>query len=311
MYQVQDFGRIKMIPGDKGGRFPYCNTLLIDDTRKAIIDPGAGLKKLQQVNQAFNIDSVFNTHVHFDHIVYNHVFDQAEILTHELEAIYFRDRREFIKATGALEALGEDWFADWSEKIKHPDTPQTRYAPTYRHEWHLSLARLDGTYKWGDVIDFGHTSMEVIPAPGHTPGFSVMLFPDEGIVYCTDIDLTNFGPWCADSDQFIETAYRIGGLDADVFITGHESGVVTKSEFNSRLDKYLSVICKREDLLHKALEKPMTFIEIVKMGLFYGTRISEDVFIYSWEWSICKEHLRRLVNQGLVVCEQGKYYRRA
>lgn len=75
MDRSKDFGRIKVISGDNGGRFPYCNTLFIDDSIQTIIDPGAGLLKLQEINQSKSIDLVLNTHVHFDHIVYNYVFD--------------------------------------------------------------------------------------------------------------------------------------------------------------------------------------------------------------------------------------------
>jgi hydroxyacylglutathione hydrolase len=305
----KDFGRIKVISGDNGGRFPYCNTLYIDDAVQTIIDPGAGLHQLQEINQRKSIDLVLNTHVHFDHIVYNYVFDQARIMVNELEAIYFRDPREFVRASAVAEALGEEWINIWPERIRQPNGPQSPYTPFFRHDWHLSLARLDGTYRWGEVFDLGHTKMEVIAAPGHSPGFSVMYFPQEGIVYCGDIDLTSFGPLCQDSDQFIESAHRVANLDADIFITSHESGVVSKSEFVSRLDKYLDVLVIRDQKLLDNLVAPITFEEIVKMGIFYGPRIFKDQFLYCWEWAMAKEHLRRLIKQGLVVSENGKCMR--
>lgn len=309
MNKLKDFGYIKMIPGGNGGRFPYCNTLFIDDSVQAIIDPGAGLHKLQEINRQNHIDMVLNTHVHFDHIVYNYVFNQAKIMVNEPESIYFIDRREFVKELGAVEALGEAWINKWLERIAMPDGPQTPYTPGYRHEWHLSLARLDGTYQWGDVLDFGHTKMEVIAAPGHSPGFSVMYFPQEGIVYCTDIDLTSFGPWCHDSEKFIESAYRVANLDADIFITGHESGIVSKADFNARLDQYLDILLIKDKMLLNKMMKPVNFEEIVRMSIFYGPKIFEDEFMYSWEWSMDKMHLQRLIKQGLVVFENGKYLR--
>lgn len=309
MYSNTDFGRIKVIAGENGGRFPYCNTLLIDDTIKAIIDPGAGLHKLQEINRSRHVDAVFNTHVHFDHIVYNYLFDQAAINVNELEAIYFKDPGEFVKATGVAEALGEEWISEWQERIRQPDSQQSLYTPAYRHEWQLSLARLDGTYRWGDTIDFGHTKMEVISAPGHSPGFSVMYFPQEGIVYSGDIDLTSFGPWCHDSEQFVNSANQVADLEADIFITSHESGIVSKSEFTARLGKYLDVLDIRDSKLLKALERPSGFEEIVRMGTFYGPKIFKDQFMYCWEWAMTKEHLQRLIKQGRVVNEKGKYTR--
>lgn len=307
MDKPNNFGRIKVIYGDKGGRFPYCNTILIDDSVQAIIDPGAGLDKLQQINRQNQIQMVFNTHVHFDHIVYNYVFDQAKILVNELEAIYLKDRREFVRASGAIESLGEGWIDKWLEMIARPDAPQSPYTPVYRHEWHLSLGRLDDTYQWGDVFDFGHTKMEVISAPGHSPGFSVMYFPEEGIVYCADIDLTSFGPWCEDSEQFIASAHKVAKLDADTFITGHEVGSVSKAEFNARLEQYLDVLIRRDQRMLEKMVQPLAFEEIVPMGIFYGPRIFADEFMYNWEWNMDKHHLQRLIKQELVVLKNGKY----
>ncbi|NLV21920.1 MAG: MBL fold metallo-hydrolase [Syntrophomonadaceae bacterium] len=302
-----DFGNIKVIPGQNGGRFPFCNTILIDDSIPAVIDPGAGLQQLQAVNQQKDIEIVINSHVHFDHICYNYVFDHSKIMVNEREAIYFQDRRKFIADSGVYEALGEEWANLWLQRIQEPDGPQTSYTPAYRHEWHLSLARLDETYCWGDVIDFGHSKMEIIPAPGHSPGFSVMYFPQEGIVYCSDIDLTKFGPWCQNSAQYIESARRVARLDADTFITGHESGIVSKDEFISRLDQYLDVIFIRDKMLLANLGSAVTFEELVRKGTFYGPKIFKDEFVYCWEWSMTKEHLQRLISQGLAAVENGKY----
>ncbi|MGE5423334.1 MAG: MBL fold metallo-hydrolase [Ignavibacteriales bacterium] len=304
-----DLGHIKMIPGEKGGRFPFCNSLFIDDSIQVIIDPGAGLERLQRINREYHIEYVFNTHVHFDHIAFNHVFDEAKILVNKQESLFFNDRREFLKATGVQEILGEEWVTDWLERIKQPDSPQSLITPAYRHEWHLSLARLDGTYMWGESFDFGHTKMKVVAAPGHSPGFSVMFFPEEGIVYCGDIDLTKFGPWCQDSWKFIESARRVAEIDADLFITGHERGILTRTEFTSGLDEYLAILTKRDHHLLKHLKQPLLFSEIANMGLFYGPRIFEDKWLYCWEWTMLKEHLKRLIDQDLVLLADGKYRR--
>ena len=309
MDTLKDFGNIKLVYGEKGGRFPYCNTIFIDDSVQAIIDPGAGLYRLQEINRQNQIQMVFNTHVHFDHIAYNYVFDRAKIMVNELEAIYMKDPREFVRASGTVEALGEEWVEQWLERIARPDSPQSPYTPAYRHEWHLSMGRMDETYRWGDVFDFGHTRMEVIAAPGHTAGFSVMYFPEQGIVYCSDIDLTAFGPLCEDSEQFITSAREVARLDADTFITGHETGYVSGTEFNARLDQYLDVLRLRDKRLLKKLVQPLAFEEIVKMGVFYGPRISEDEFMYIWEWNMDKQHLQRLITQDLVALEKGKYTR--
>ena len=305
---IQDLGHIKVILGENGGRFPFCNSILIDDSVQAVIDPGAGLQQLRAINENNNIEIVFNTHVHFDHIVFNYVFDQSRIMVNEKESIYFTDRRKFIEDFGANQVWGDEWVSQWLEQTRRPEGLNSKTL-AHRHEWYLSMARLDGTYRWGDVFDFGQVRMEVIPAPGHSPGFNVMYFPLQGVVYCSDIDLTAFGPWGEDYDQFIASARRIAQLDADTFVTGHESGIVSKNDFITRLDQYLEGIDRRDKVLLGKLSRPKTQDEIIKDGTFYGPRIFKDEFVYCWEWYIVRQHLQRLLKQGLVKIENGHYVR--
>ncbi len=305
----KDLGHIKVILGENGGRFPFCNSILIDDSIKTVIDPGAGLQPLRAINESKDIEFVFNTHVHFDHIVFNYVFDHSRIMVNEQESIYFKDRRKFIEDFGANQVWGDEWVSQWLEKTTQPEGLHSKTI-TYRHEWYLSMARLDGTYSWGDVFDFGQVRMEVIPAPGHSSGFNVMYFPLQGVVYCSDIDLTTFGPWGEDYDQFVASARRIAQLDADTFVTGHESGIVSKNEFISRLDQYLEGINRRDQILLGKLSRPKTLNEIIKEGTFYGYRIFKDDFVYCWEWYMVRQHLQRLLKQGMVTFENGSYVRR-
>ena len=308
MDRQKDLGRIKVILGENGGRFPFCNSILIDDSVQAMIDPGAGLQQLRAINDSQDIEIVFNTHVHFDHIVFNYVFDHSRIMVNEPESIYFRDRRKFIEDFGTSQVWGDAWIDQWLERTAQPQGLQSKTI-AYRHEWCLSMARLDETYRWGDVFDFGRVRMEVIPAPGHSQGFNVMYFPLQGIVYCSDIDLTAFGPWGEDYDQFVESARRVAQLDADTFVTGHESGIVSKNEFISRLDQYLEVIEQRDKILLKKLIQPMTLDELIKEGTFYGPRVFKDEFVYCWEWYMVRQHLQRLLKQGLVTKKNGNYIR--
>ena len=78
--EYNQFGKIQVITGQNKGRFPFCNSLLITDSVKVIIDPGAGLAVMTQIRNEATIDLVINTHFHFDHIAYNHLFDQSKIL---------------------------------------------------------------------------------------------------------------------------------------------------------------------------------------------------------------------------------------
>ncbi|MFZ5648310.1 MAG: MBL fold metallo-hydrolase [Bacillota bacterium] len=307
-------GKIKVVPGDKGGRFPFCNTLYIDDEIKVIVDPGAGPDILLEIKNRSGVDLVLNTHCHFDHIAYNYIFNDAKIYLNENEGICFQNREEIPRRIGMIEVYGEDYTREWLERISKKDSPQSPYSPQNRHEWWLSTARLDGTFRWGEVFDLGKTKMEIIGSPGHSAGFSCLYFPDWGVVYTGDIDLTGFGPFygCTDSDidLFIDSARKVARLDADIFITGHEVGVVTRREFLSLLEKYLEIIGEREQKILAALAVPLSLKEITGQGLIYGSpKFLVDQWVWVWEEMMVKHHLKRMLDRGVISFDEGKYVR--
>jgi hydroxyacylglutathione hydrolase len=307
--ELMEFGKIKVIQGQNNGRFPFCNSLLINDGVKVIIDPGAGLDLMQQIREGMNIDLVINTHFHFDHIAYNYLFDHSRIFINDQEGECYRNRREILKRLGMTDYYGDAWTQGWLDRISRPDSVQSPYTPQNRHEWWLSTARLDGTYQWGDVMDFGTTRMEVIGTPGHSEGFCCLYFPSEGIVYTGDIDLTSFGPWCfgADSnmDQFIKSAEIIANLDVETYITGHEAGIVNRGDFRRALKKYIEVIEKREARILAAIAEPISLNDLCAMGLIYGKKFLVDEWVRAWDALTVRKHLDRLSARGIITCADG------
>jgi len=90
----------------------------------------------------------------------------------------------------------------------------------------------------------------MVHSPSHTAGVYCPYFPDEGLVYTGDIDLTRFGPWYfgadGDIDGFIRSSRVLLDLDARWYLTGHEAGLLGRAEFAERLDSYLQVIATRD-----------------------------------------------------------------
>ncbi len=307
----RSFGPITVIPGNDGSRFPFCTTLFIDDHVKAVIDPGAGMQPLRPLCEKASIELVLNTHYHFDHIAFNYLFDTARILINEREAECFRNRRRIGALLGMTEVYGGQWVDAWLERIACPDAAQSPYSPQNNHKWWLSTMRLGGTYRGGDVMDFGTVAMHVIDAPGHSAGFCCFAFPDYGVVYAGDLDLTDFGPWYGgtdgDIDLFIASARRIGALDADWFITGHEKGIVSAEEFREKLDTFLRKIDERDHKILTCLDRPKGVDEIARCGVIYHTRFHVDAWIYMWNLIMVKKHLRRLLQQGRIIEADDKY----
>jgi len=306
-----EFGPLKVIPGENGSRFPFSSTLFIDDDVKVVIDTGAGSKAMLDLKERQRIDMVINTHYHFDHIAYNYLFDESKILINDREAECYRDRRKIGKLLGMVEVYGEKWVDGWLERISNPDSKQSPYVPQNNHKWWLSSARVDEVYSWGDILDFGRTKAHVIGAPGHSEGFCCMYFPDLGVAYVADFDLTAFGPWYGgtdgDIDLFIESCRNIAELDAKYFITGHEIGILGKDDFKIGVDNFLHRIEKRDSLILSRLSEPSTLEALADMGLIYGKKFHEDAWVAMWNYLMTKKNLLRLVKNGKVKLVDNRY----
>ena len=298
------FGPIRVIQGEDGSRFPHCTSLFIDDDVKVLIDPGAGLKTLAALKQETSIDLVINTHYHFDHISYNYLFDEARIIINEKEAPCYLDRKYLGSLLGMDEVYGPDWVDGWIARIADPATEQSPFSPQNRHQWWMSTSRVDGEYRWGDVMDFGKTRMQVIGTPGHSKGLSCMNFPDHGVMYVSDIDLTSFGPWYAgsdgDIDLFISSCERIRAIDCEYFITGHEKGIVSRKDFLAGLDRFIEIIDERDRKILSVLKRPLSLQEIVDIGLIYSSKYHIDAWIYMWEFIMIKKHVQRMIDRGQI-----------
>ena len=290
------FGRLVFIPGVNKGRYPFCNSLFIDDEKRVIIDPGSDETVLQNLNHGDGIDIIINSHYHEDHVIYNYLFPKAALYVHKDEVACYQSIESFLDYAGLKGTAFEQNWRDVITNVFH-----------YRERTPSFL--LDD----GDILNFGKTKMEVIHTPGHTIGHCSFYFPDEGVLFLGDLDLCQFGPWygdrVSDIDKTIESVHKLMKLPADIFISSHEVGIVENTIANLA-EQYLNVINTREkDLLH-SLDKPQTFDEIVHQWIIYK-KPREPRWMYEFmEGAIIQKHLDRLIKKGTVGITGVKYHRR-
>ena len=308
-------GHVRVVRGEANGRFPHCNTILITDEVNAIIDPGAGEKTLEKLQRNYRVDLVINTHYHFDHIRFNYLFRDAEIHLNRYDAPCFKSLDALAERLGILEVYGVRAVKKWKRTISSESREPLGPTPKDRHEWILSTSRLDGEYDDGGIFDFGATKARVIHTPGHTAGFCCFYFPNEKMVYAADIDLTSFGPWYGGSDGdiqlFLDSVEKVAKLDADVYVTGHEIGIVKKPEFLMRLGKFKSKIFERDTRILEFLRgrnDGAALTDVASEGLIYSREFLVDEWICMWERIMVRKHLERLEGLGL-VCLEGDRYR--
>ena len=314
------FGPVTVISGPSSSWFPYCTSLLVDSGQeRVLIDPGAGEEALRHVvASAGGVDVIINTHYHFDHIWGNHLVPGARaVLLNEVERECFPDLRAIGARLGILDFYGEEGLAEWIRAVSSsasPDDPTpgappsppvepalfpppARYTPAFRREWWLSTRRPAETYPYGEFA-LGRVRVVMVHSPGHTAGFCCPYFPDEGLVYTGDIDLTRFGPWyfgCdGDIDAFIRSARALLDLDAQWYLTGHEVGLVSKAEFAERLTAYLEVISARDRRIQELLATGAPPADLAQHGLIYPTRYHVDPWVRMWDAIGVRKHLECL-----------------
>lgn len=306
------FGPVTVIPGEPSSAFPNCSSLLVDGgSERAVIDPGAGESALGATARGATL--VVNTHYHFDHISGNHLFPRTRVLLNEVERACFPDLEEIGSRLGIRWFYGNAGVAEWIREVAAAAPPQpgvaadpdppAPYTPAFRPEWWLSTRAPAEAYPYGEFA-IGRAKVVMVHTPGHTAGFCCPFFPDEGLVYTGDVDLTAFGPWYygadGDIDAFAASAKALLDLDAEWYLTGHQEGLLRRAEFAERLEAYLAVIDRRDRRILELLAQGVAEAEITRHGIIYPTRYHSDPWVRMWEALATGKHLERLRARGLV-----------
>lgn len=288
-------GKIHFIQGQDRGRFPSCNSLFIDAGVKLVVDPGSAPEAL--VPLADQVEVVINTHYHVDHLRYNYLFQRAQVWVHRLDASGMSSLDGFAHALGIAEIYGPQGVERWKRQVLGEFNPQAKYTPFNFPESRFSIRPPNRTFEDGEVFDFGGVRVEVVHTPGHSAGHCCLYFPNQGVLFTTDIDLTPFGPWYGAGDSsieaFIASIERIKGIDAEVYVTGHQVGAI-RDGFQKRLDQFLEVIYQREQRIKKLLEQGFSPEQMAQRGVIYDPKFHIDPWIYMYELAMIRKHLERI-----------------
>lgn len=165
--------------------------LVLGEKRALLVDTGMGVGDLRAViDELTSLPvTVVNSHTHWDHIGSNWQFD--EIAVHEAEA----DRLP----------LGVP-----NERVRRAFAPEALVAPlppgfdpqTAVIRPSMAATLLSG----GESFDLGGRTLDVIHAPGHSPGGIVLLDRANGLLFSTDVAYA--GPLYAFGEDADFTVYR-------------------------------------------------------------------------------------------------------
>jgi glyoxylase-like metal-dependent hydrolase (beta-lactamase superfamily II) len=288
------FGNLVFIPGMRGGKYPFCNSLYIDDKKRTIIDPASDESFLRKLAGEKKVDIIINSHYHEDHIAFNYLFPEAELYVHKAISACFKSYNSFLDHCGLLDSK---YRAEWDD--------------LFLNRFHFEERTPSLEFEDGDILIFGDTKLRVIHTPGHTAGHCSFYFPDQRILFMADLDLSGFGPWygdrVSDIDETIQSMRRLLEIPADIYITSHEAGII-RGDVTGLVETYLNVITRREKRILEFLERPRTLNEIVDHWIIFKRELQPRYFFEFAERGMIIKHLERLIRNGKIRAEEGRFY---
>lgn len=295
MLEPRRFGSVRFYPGGRDARFPYSNTLVVEDQGRVVIDPCAGRERLAEEIER-GADILINTHSHGDHVRGNRYFAGAEHWVPRPERHHFGDYAAWGRSLGIEAVFGADENARFvaaceggEMTMRHP----IRVHPeTVKVMGHAPSAGYDDGHTWR----VGDTRIQALHVPGHTGGLMALHFPDAGAAFVTDFDLTPFGPWYgqpeSDPDDFLASAEKLRKLDVAWFITSHEYGYLPRAQFLAELDRFMDVIRKRDERIETL--RHLDEESILRSGaIYYKHLIDRDPWIFLMGTIMVRKHLER------------------
>ncbi len=288
--------KVFFVEGTNKGRYPYSNSLLIEDETVMLIDTGPGPEIIPEIAREKNIDLVVNSHGHEDHICGNEHFPSAKICAHQFDA----------PAVRSIEKLKELYDVSGTELEDVLDS-------FFQNVFELKDSRVDIEFEDGKIFDLGTTQIEVIHTPGHSAGHCCFYFPELKLIYLSDIDLLSFGPWYGSLDsninELIDSIHKIKKLDYDVAISSHKGIFEGKDEIDKNLDLYLEKIMEREKKLLDVLQSAKNLDEIVEEAIIYENfpepkdmfRLMEKTMIIKHLGKLAEENKINRNNQGFTL----------
>jgi cyclase len=170
---------------------------------------------------------IINTDHHRAHVIGNQFFPTATVIAHEQA---------------------------WKEMKSYGDSFRTRLINMYREripeavaEWKqdLEIIKPSITFTGRTILFKGDKEIHMIPVGGHTPATTVVLFPNDGLLFAGDVVVTNRPPFLSQGNtkEWLDALTYLRRLQYDVLIPGH--GELTGKEATQKMSEYLRMVRRR------------------------------------------------------------------
>lgn len=294
MSSVLRFGAVSVYLGDKSGKYPDGNQLIVQgaDMRVAFDTPEVANRIGPELD---TVDLVILGHVHEDHMAGLHRLPQAHVQVHEADLAAAQSWEGMCRHYGypqdVLDAMRVIVDRDFHY---HPRPDATAYSDGCA--WALG----------------GGVTVRAHHLPGHTAGHCALVVESEGLAFIGDIDLSGFGPYYGDAtsnlSDFRQTLKKVAELDARIWATSHHKAVVSdRAQFVAELARFASKIDERSDKLLGYLQPPHSLDELVSRRLLYPQDYHVP-FVPCAERNTIGMHLAELQAQSrIAVQDDGRF----
>jgi cyclase len=184
---------------------------------------------------------IINTDHHRAHVIGDQFFPTATVIAHEHA---------------------------WKEMKSYGDSFRARLINMYRDripeavaEWkqHLEIIKPEITFTGRTILYKGDKELHLIPVGGHTPATSVILLPNEKLLFTGDVVITDRPPFLSQGNtkEWLEALTYLRKLNYDVLIPGH--GEPTGKEATENMSNYLRMVRRQvRSAYHSGLPKAET-----------------------------------------------------
>ena len=284
-------------------KFPYCNSLLIEDDIVLLIDAGFGNEQIKKFLQKNRIDILVTSHVHPDHVAGNSIISNlspAKIFVPKQDLGLSQSLDRLKRKIGIK---GESVENAWDIIIKNTINFQ---GDGYGYEH---------SYQDGYIFDLGKVKLRALYAPGHSNGHYCFFAQDENLLFASDLGIDTFGPWYGYLDSnlsdYMNTLESIKNINIEKCLSSHFDNLLY--DINIWIDRCFKIISNREDKLLRLIQKkPMSIIELAKNQIIYYNierlKWPMNEFILFFEQNMLRQHLTLLVKNGKIKQDNENYF---